>query len=114
MYLSRASKYVKPSYVGAHVFLKKGNYILQMYSLTKMLLYFLFAGHWNYAVYILWHLFEFQTQLIGEAFNILYLKQHVRSRIDGFWNSEFSDQLGEQTYIHHSKAKDGLIGMALS
>ena len=45
---------------------------------------------------------------------MFYMGQHVCRRNDGSWNSVFSDQFGEQTYIRHGKAKGGLIGMTLS
>ena len=40
--------------------------------------------------------------------------EHVCRPLEGIWNSVFSDQFGEQTYIRYGKAKGGLIGLTLS
>jgi hypothetical protein len=101
----------------AHMFVRaerEGNYILHMYCMTRMVPYFFAAGHWNYARYITWHLIEFMTQLDEEALAMFYMGHHVCRHRNGIWNSVFSDQFGEQTYIRHGKAKGGLVGMTLS
>ena len=40
--------------------------------------------------------------------------EHVCRHQEGTWNSVFTDQFGEQTYIRYGKAKGGLIGLTLS
>ena len=107
---------VPPVYL-AHLFIRaerEANYVLHMYCLTRMLPYFFAAGHWNYARYLSWHIYEFLTQLDEVALSPFYMGSHVCRHRDGTWNAVFSDQFGEQTYIRQCKARGGLVGMTLS
>ncbi len=49
-----------------------------------------------------------------EAKEMFLAGDHVCRHTEGVFNSVFSDQFGEQTYIRYGKAKGGLVGLTLS
>ena len=57
---------------------------------------------------------EMENTLTDEVKDMFLRGEHVCRHSDGKWNSVFSDQFGEQTYIRYGKAKGGLIGLTLS
>lgn len=100
-----------------HLFIrseKEGDWLLHLHALKHMIKYFFAAGHWHYARYALWYLMEMNSSLPTDAAAMFLDGQHVCRHKKGSWNSVFSDQFGEQTYIRYGKAKGGLVGMTLS
>jgi hypothetical protein len=101
----------------AHLFLRAertGDWRLHLYCIKRMICYLWAAGHWFYAKYLLWHLIEMEHLLDEEAESMFLSGDHVCRHTDGSWNSVFSDQFGEQTYIRYGKSKGGLVGLTLS
>ena len=55
-----------------------------------------------------------EHMLKAEAESMFLSGDHVCLHTNGSWNSVFSDQFGEQTYIRYGKSKGGLVGLTLS
>ena len=100
-----------------HIFIRaerESDRLLHLYCVQQMLPYFFAAGHANYARYGAWHLLEMRGALSAAALQMCMNGDHVRRHRSGVWNSVFSDQFGEQTYIRYGKAKGGLVGITLN
>ena len=100
-----------------HIFIRaerESDRLLHLHCVQQMLPYFFAAGHANYARYGEWHLLEMRGALSVAALQMFMNGDHVRRHRSGVWNSVFSDQFSEQTYIRYGKAKGGLVGITLN
>ena len=100
-----------------HMFIRaerESDWLLHLYCVQQMLPYFFAAGHANYARYGAWYLLEMRGALPAAARQMFLNGDHVCRHRSGVWNSVFSDQFGEQTYIRYGKAKGGLVGITLN
>ena len=92
---------------------REGDWLLHMYSLKHVIPYFFAANHWNYARYISWHVLDMSSSIPDHMLSAFLRGEHVCRHRDGFWNSVFLDQFGEQTYIPYGKSKGGLVVKSL-
>jgi hypothetical protein len=100
-----------------HMFIRaerNGDWLLHLFCTQQMIGYFFAAGHWNYAGCGVWYVQEMQGAFPSEARAMFMNGEHVSRHRDGVWNSVFSDQFGEQTYILYGKVRGGLVGAASS
>ena len=100
-----------------HIFIRaerESDRLLHLHCVQQMLPYFFAAGHANYARYGAWHLLEMRGVLSAAARQMFMNGDHVCRHRSGVWNSVFSDQFGEQTYIRYGKAKGVLVGITLN
>ena len=91
-----------------HLFIRaerEGDWLLHLYAFKRMIPYFFAAAHWNYAIYILWHIVDV-TNLLPEGLLSAFLnRDHVCRYNSGLKNAVFLDQFGEQRYIRYGKGK---------
>ncbi len=80
---------------------KEGNWVLHLCCCKCMLAYFMEAGHWHYARYLFWYVLEFYGLAPQDALTTFHLGNNVCRHKPGSSNSVFSDQFGQQTYIHY-------------
>ena len=81
---------------------REGDFYLQKYALSKLLIYLFAAGHFHYARYLTQFLEEakcFPSDVIAELKNGLFVCRHQA----GVWNSVSFDQFGEQVTVRHKK-----------
>ena len=100
-----------------HMFIRaerESDWLLHLHCVQQMLTYFFAAGHANYARYGAWYLLEMRGALLAAARQMFMNGDHVCRNRSGVWNSVFSDQFGEQTYIRYGKAKGRLVGITLN
>ena len=88
---------------------REGEFALHLYACKKMMVYFFAAGHINYARYGLCYLRSME-RIPGYIFDQFMEGQHVMRHQDGLFNSIWSDQMIETTYMKHRKGPSGIIG----
>ena len=100
-----------------HMFIRaerESDWLLHPHCVQQMLPYFFAAVHANYACYGAMYLLEMRGALLAAVNQMFTNEDHVCRHRSGVWNSVFSDQFGEQTYIRYGKAKGGLVGITLN
>ena len=89
---------------------REGNWLLYLYCMKRMTVYFMAAGHWNYARYISWFV---NTEFDEESETVFMKGDNVCHHKPGTWNRVSADQFGEQTYIRFGKSKGGMVDVTL-